>query len=69
MNYIVVSAANNRSFYLAKQRIGGAGYATIATFLNEQMAKDTAALLNQAAAPANSFGEAFVSKVIKGGRR
>lgn len=45
MTYIVVTAQNGRSHYLAKQRIGG-GYTTIATFQNEQMARETAALLN-----------------------
>lgn len=45
MTYIVVTAQNGRSHYLAKQRIGG-GYSTIATFQNEQMARETADLLN-----------------------
>jgi hypothetical protein len=45
MTYIVVTAQNGRSHYLAKSRIGG-GYTTIATFQNEQMARETAALLN-----------------------
>lgn len=43
--YIVVTSQNSKSYYLAKERIGG-GYTTIATFTHESAAKDTAALLN-----------------------
>ena len=64
MNYIVVSAANGRSYYLAKSRIGG-GYSTIATFLNEGIAKETAALLNH---PPYKI-EVAAPKLVKGGRR
>jgi len=46
MKYIVVASANGRSFYLAKQKIGSAAYTTIATFMNEETAKKTAAVLN-----------------------
>lgn len=45
MGYIVVTSANGRSFYLAKSRIGG-DYTTIATFLQESAARETADLLN-----------------------
>lgn len=47
MKYIVVTSQNGRSYYLAKQKIGGAGaYVTIATFLSEETAKKTAEILN-----------------------
>lgn len=65
--YTTVASANGRSFYLAKQRVGGVGYSIIATFTNEQMAKDTAALLNNALALEN--GKALLPKLVKGARR
>lgn len=46
MKYITVLAPNGKSAYLAKARIGG-GYTTLATFLNEETAKKTAAILNR----------------------
>lgn len=45
MKFIVVAAQNNRSYYLAREKIGG-GYTVIASFMEEQTAKETAALLN-----------------------
>lgn len=46
MKYITVLAPNGKSAYLAKERIGG-GYTTLATFLSEDTAKKTAAILNR----------------------
>lgn len=46
MKYVTVLSPNGKSTYLAKERIGG-GYTTIATFLNEDTAKKTAAILNR----------------------
>lgn len=46
MKYIVVTSPNGRSFYLAKEKIGGGAYTTIATFQSEETAKKTAALIN-----------------------
>lgn len=43
--YTIVTSPNGRSFYLAKERIGG-GYAVVATFLAEGLAKQTAEILN-----------------------
>lgn len=43
--YIIVTSPNGRSYYLAKSRIGG-GYSTVATFMNEGLAKETADVLN-----------------------
>lgn len=65
-SYIVVTSQNGKSYYLAKQRIGNAGFSTIATFINEQMARDTAALLNNRFDPP-SLSE--VPKLVKGARR
>ena len=45
MKYIVITAQNRKSHYLARQKIGG-GYGVIATFLEEGTAKHTAELLN-----------------------
>lgn len=45
MMYTVVTSSNGKSYYLCREKIGG-GYNTIATFLNEQLAKETAAILN-----------------------
>ena len=70
MTYIVVSAANGRSYYLAKSRIGG-GYSTIATFLNEGLAKDTAVALNAGIERSLEMAHGIKNtpKLVKGGRR
>lgn len=47
MRYIVVASASERSFHLAKQKIGSEAYITIATFTNEDAAKKTAAVMNR----------------------
>lgn len=76
MSYIVVTSPNGRSHYLAKQKIGGGSYTTVATFLNEQMARDTARVLNQfdlnQTDLVDEWRKGFEKpqpQIIKGGRR
>ena len=63
MKYITVLAPNGKSAYLAKARIGG-GYTTLATFLNEETAKKTAAILNRHRSEDQEI-ENTVSKIVE----
>lgn len=63
MKYITVLAPNGKSAYLAKERIGG-GYTTLATFLSEDTAKKTAAILNRHRSEDQEI-ENTVSKIVE----